>query len=72
MKALIFKQFGGAEVLQYADVPDPKLEPGTVLVSMKAIGLNFADIYRRRGSYHLAGQPPYILGYEGALRREKR
>jgi NADPH2:quinone reductase len=33
---------------------------------MKAIGLNYADIYRRKGNYHLAVQPPYILGYEGA------
>ena len=33
---------------------------------MKAIGLNFADIYRRKGNYHLAGDPPFILGYEGA------
>ncbi|CAM2915514.1 quinone oxidoreductase [Paenibacillus sediminis] len=66
MKALIFEQFGGPEVLLYADVPDPSLEPGTVLVEMKAIGMNFADIYRRRGYYHLAGKPPYILGYEGA------
>jgi NADPH2:quinone reductase len=33
---------------------------------MKSIGLNFADIYRRKGNYHLAGKPPYILGYEGA------
>ncbi len=37
-----------------------------VLVRTKAIGLNFADIYRRRGNYHLKGSPPYILGYEGA------
>ena len=28
--------------------------------------MNFADIYRRRGDYHLAGNPPYVLGYEGA------
>jgi NADPH2:quinone reductase len=28
--------------------------------------LNFADIYRRKGNYHLAGTPPFILGYEGA------
>ncbi|MFE4712290.1 quinone oxidoreductase family protein [Paenibacillus sp. NPDC056722] len=66
MKALIFEHFGGPEVLRYADIPDPELEPGTVWVRMKAIGLNFADIYRRRGDYHLAGQAPYILGYEGA------
>lgn len=66
MKALGFDQFGGPEVLRYMEVPDPQLEPGTVIVRMKAVGLNFADIYRRRGNYHLAGTPPYILGYEGS------
>ncbi|MBP1962714.1 quinone oxidoreductase family protein [Paenibacillus aceris] len=66
MKALIFEQFGGPEVLQYADIPEPNLEPGHILVRTKAIGLNFADVYRRRGNYHLAGKPPFILGYEAA------
>lgn len=33
---------------------------------MKAIGLNFADIYSRKGNYHLVGNLPFILGYEGA------
>jgi NADPH2:quinone reductase len=66
MKALIFEKFGGPEVLQYVDIPDPSLEPGHILVRTEAIGLNFADIYRRRGNYHLAGKPPFILGYEGA------
>jgi NADPH2:quinone reductase len=66
LKALIFEQFGEPNVLRYTEIPEPKLEPGTIMVKMKAIGLNFADIYRRRGNYHLAGKPPYILGYEGA------
>lgn len=66
MKALVFEQFGGPEVLAYKEIPAPELKPGTVLVRMKAAGLNYADIYRRRGNYHLAGNPPYILGYEGA------
>ncbi|CAM3312468.1 quinone oxidoreductase [Paenibacillus lupini] len=66
MKALVFEQFGGPEVLAYKEIAAPSLEPGTVLVRMKAIGLNYADIYRRRGNYHLAGEPPYLLGYEGA------
>jgi NADPH2:quinone reductase len=42
------------------------LNEGALLVQMKAIGLNFADIYRRKGNYHLKGQPPFIAGYEGA------
>jgi NADPH:quinone reductase len=66
MKALIFESFGGPEVLQYIDIPDPVISENEILVRMKAIGLNFADIYRRKGNYHLAGHPPYILGYEGS------
>ena len=66
MNALTFSRFGGPDVLTYQTVPDPVLQPGQVLVQMRAIGLNFADIYRRKGNYHLTGQPPYIAGYEGA------
>lgn len=66
MKALVFNTFGGPEVLEYGEVIDPVIGPDEILVRMKAIGLNFADIYRRKGNYHLAGEPPYILGYEGA------
>ncbi|MFJ7729152.1 quinone oxidoreductase family protein [Neobacillus sp. NPDC097160] len=66
MKALVFNTFGGPEVLEYIDIADPVIGPDEIMVRMKAIGLNFADIYRRKGNYHLAGEPPYILGYEGA------
>ena len=66
MKALIFEKFGGPEVLQYKDIPEPTISENEILIRMKTIGLNFADIYRRKGNYHLAGKPPYILGYEGA------
>jgi NADPH:quinone reductase len=66
MKALVFHTFGGPEVLEYCDVAEPVFSPDEILVRMQAIGLNFADIYRRKGNYHLVGQPPFILGYEGA------
>ncbi|EKN63720.1 zinc-binding dehydrogenase family oxidoreductase [Neobacillus bataviensis LMG 21833] len=66
MKALVFKEFGGPGVLEYHEIADPVIGSEEILVRMKAIGLNFADIYRRKGNYHLAGKPPYILGYEGA------
>ncbi|MBM7602741.1 NADPH2:quinone reductase [Metabacillus crassostreae] len=63
MKALVMEGFGGAEVLKYKEVPYPVIENGDILVRTEAIGLNFADIYRRRGGYKLEGN---ILGYEGA------
>lgn len=66
MKALVFESFGGPEVLKYKEIAEPSVQADEVLVRMKAIGLNYADIYRRKGNYHLAGEPPYILGYEGA------
>lgn len=66
MKALVFESFGGPEVLQYRDINDPTIGSDDILLEMKAIGLNFADVYRRKGNYHLEGKPPYILGYEGA------
>ncbi|WP_310258183.1 quinone oxidoreductase family protein [Fictibacillus barbaricus] len=66
MKALVFDKFGGPEVLEYREIQDPSIGPDDILLEMKAIGLNYADVYRRKGNYHLEGQPPYILGYEGA------
>jgi NADPH:quinone reductase len=66
MKALVFEKFGGPDVLDYREINNPVVGPDEILLEMKAIGLNFADVYRRKGNYHLEGQPPYILGYEGA------
>ncbi|MGH1830277.1 zinc-binding dehydrogenase [Enterococcus gilvus] len=66
MKALYFETFGGSEVLQYGELPAPILKEEDVLVKVEYIGLNFADIYRRRGEYHIEKHEPYINGYEGA------
>ncbi|MFV8326030.1 quinone oxidoreductase family protein [Flavobacterium sp. ZS1P14] len=66
MKALTFSTFGHSDVLEYIDIPTPILKEAEILVEMRAIGLNFADVYRRKGNYHLKGNPPFIAGYEGA------
>lgn len=66
MKALTFSEFGSSKVLKYATIADPVLKENEILVEMKAIGLNFGDIYRRKGNYYLTGVPPFIAGYEGA------
>jgi NADPH2:quinone reductase len=66
MKALVFDRFGGPEVLCWREIPDPSPSATQAVVRMKSVGLNLADVYRRNGTYHLAGEPPWILGYEGA------
>jgi len=66
MKALTFERFGGPEVLRFRELPDPAVPAGHVQLAMRAIGLNFADLHRRRGNYFLPGEAPHINGYEGA------
>ncbi len=66
MKALTFSSFGSADVLEFLTVPDPVAALGCAIVRTEAIGLNFADVYRRQGRYHLQGSPPFIAGYEAA------
>lgn len=66
MKALTLSTFGSSDVLEYKTVSDPTPKEGDILVEMKAIGLNFADIMRRSGTYPMRGSAPYINGFEGA------
>jgi NADPH:quinone reductase-like Zn-dependent oxidoreductase len=49
MKAVIFRQHGGPEVLEYTDVPQPQIRANEVLVAVKACALNHLDIWARKG-----------------------
>ncbi len=44
MKASVVTAYGGPEVMQYQDMPDPKLESGDVLVKVAGIGINPEDL----------------------------
>jgi len=67
MKAVRFHQTGGPEVLVYEDVADPTPAPGEVLLRVEAVGLNFADVMRRRGDDYPDPSPtPFTLGVEVA------
>jgi len=62
MKAVVFQQHGGPEVLQYGEAPEPAPRAGEVLVRVRACALNHLDIWVRRG---LPGVPiplPHIPG----------
>lgn len=67
MKAVRFHQVGGPETLVYEDVPDAVAGPGQVLIRVEAVGLNFADVIRRRGHAYPEPSPtPFTLGIEVA------
>lgn len=51
MRAITFKEFGGPDVLTIADLPLPAVRDGDLLVQVKALGVNRADLNQRRGAY---------------------
>jgi NADPH:quinone reductase-like Zn-dependent oxidoreductase len=51
MKAAYIEKFGGPEVLQYGDLPDPVAGPGEVVVDVHASTVNAADWKFRAGEY---------------------
>lgn len=64
MKAIVVSQYGGPEVLQLQEAKIGKPGKGQALVRLAAAGVNFVEIYQRRGIYPT--KLPYIPGSEGA------
>ena len=49
MKAIVYNKYGGPEVLEYVDLPEPLLGHNSLLIDIKAAALNPADIQIQRG-----------------------
>lgn len=64
MKAIQFHEHGGPEVLKLVDLPIPAPGPGQVLIRVQAVGVNFIEIYFRKGVYK--GSLPMTPGSEAA------
>lgn len=65
MRALRVPQFGGPEVLRWQDVSEePVPEPGEVLVRVRAVAVNWADLLQRQGKYPGGPEPPYTSGHD--------
>jgi NADPH:quinone reductase-like Zn-dependent oxidoreductase len=60
VRAIQIPRAGGPEVLQVVDLPEPKPEPGQVVVATTMIGVNFTDLFQRM----LAGDSPVVPGVE--------
>ena len=69
MRAAVVTRFGGPEVLELAELPDPVPGPGQVAIDVTYAAVGLVDIYIRSGLYKdRAGlpQPPYVPGLEVA------
>jgi NADPH:quinone reductase-like Zn-dependent oxidoreductase len=66
VKAVVITRHGGPEVLRVEDRPEPAVRPGDVRITVRAAGINFADLMARSGIYPDAPSPPCVVGYEVA------
>jgi NADPH:quinone reductase-like Zn-dependent oxidoreductase len=64
VKAVRFSQFGGPEVLEIVELPDPHPGPGQVRIAVRAAGVNPSDWKKREGQ--MDPELPQTMGYEAA------
>jgi NADPH:quinone reductase len=64
VKAIVVQALGGPENLVLDDLAEPVAGPGELLVDVTAAGVNYVDIYHRRGLYDAT--LPFVPGREGA------
>ncbi len=62
MKAVVFSEHGGPEVLRYTEVAEPRINPTEVLVRMRACALNHLDLWVRQGLPGITIPMPHIPG----------
>ncbi|MDW9433306.1 zinc-binding dehydrogenase [Sinorhizobium meliloti] len=68
MKAVVMKEVGGTDVMEFVDRPEPVARPAHVVVEVAAAGVNFMDIGVRQGMAWTDIPNPKVLGVEGAGR----
>ncbi|MFN8598261.1 MAG: zinc-binding dehydrogenase [Anaerolineae bacterium] len=66
MKAILFQQHGGPDVLEYTDFPTPEPGPGEVQIQLAAAALNRLDLWVRDGWPGIKLEYPHIPGADGA------
>src|SRR4051812_8703605 len=69
MQAIGINQFGGPNVLEVVDLPEPRPGPGEVRIRVHAATVNPTDVALRSGAYGSGlahQQPPYIPGMDAA------
>lgn len=64
MKQVQMQNYGSPEVLKLVETEIPVPMAGEVLVKVKAIGVNYSDILRRKNTYFQETPLPFVLGTE--------
>ena len=64
MKAIKVSKFGGPEVMELIDLPDPVVGPDEELINVTSIGVNYADTHQIENSYRVAQTLPLFPGLE--------
>src|SRR4051812_27593166 len=64
MRAIQINRFGGPEVLELVDVPDPSAASGFEVVDVTAAGVNYADTHQTENSYLSTTSLPMVPGSE--------
>jgi NADPH2:quinone reductase len=64
MRAIHVTRFGGPEVLELVELPDPEPGPGQVLLEVTAAGVNYADTHQVENSYLATQSLPFVPGSE--------
>jgi NADPH:quinone reductase-like Zn-dependent oxidoreductase len=63
-RAVVITRHGGPDAMEIREFPRAPLGTGEVRISVRAAGVNFADIMMRMGLYPEAPKPPFVPGYE--------
>ncbi|WP_395296480.1 NADP-dependent oxidoreductase [Kitasatospora hibisci] len=68
MKAIAIRRYGGPEVVEYTELPDPKVGPDSVLVQVRAAGVNPVDWKVREGRLDglIDAHFPLVMGWDAA------
>jgi len=64
MRATVVRRYGPPEVFESREVSDPQPKPGEVVIRVKTVGINFADLLQRMGLYPGTPKPPFVPGLE--------